>query len=112
LAGRGWRAGFKRYGAPAAFLAAVTIAVLLVRAGLDTSSSPNSTTATSTRTASTPTGTATTNPVRRRRYYRLRQGETISDVAIRFDTTVEQLLALNPGIEPNALSVGQRIRVR
>jgi LysM repeat protein len=109
LAGRDWRAEFKRYGAPAAFLAAVTIAVLLVRAGLDTGSSTNTTT---TRTASTPTGTSTTTPVRRRRYYRLRQGETISDVAIRFDTTVEQLLALNPGIEPNALSVGQRIRVR
>jgi LysM repeat protein len=110
LAGRDWRAEFKRYGAPAAFLAAVTIAVLLVRAGLDAGSSTNTTTATTTRTASTSTTTTTT--VRRRRYYRLRQGETISDVAIRFDTTVEQLLALNPGIKPNALSVGQRIRVR
>jgi LysM repeat protein len=110
LAGRGWRAEFKRYGAPAAFLAAVTIAVLLVRAGLDTGSSTNATTATTTQTASTSTTTTTSVP--RRRYYRLRQGETISDVAIRFDTTVEQLLALNPGIEPNALNVGQRIRVR
>jgi LysM repeat protein len=110
LAGRGWRAEFKRYGAPAAFLAAVTIAVLLVRAGLDAGSSTNTTTATTTRTAST--STTTTTAVRRRRFYRLRQGETISDVAIRFDTTVEQLLALNPGIKPNALSVGQRIRVR
>jgi LysM repeat protein len=112
LAGRGWRAEFKRYGAPAAFLAAVTIAVLLVRAGLDTGASTNTTTATTTRTASTPTASTTTNPVRRRRYYYLRQGETISDAAIRFDTTVEQLLALNPGIEPNAPRVGQRIRVR
>jgi LysM repeat protein len=112
LAGRGWRAEFKRYGAPAAFLAAVTIAVLLVRAGLDTGSSANTTTTRTTRTASTSTVSTATTPVRRRRYYRLRQGETISDVAIRFDTTVEQLLALNPGIEPNALNVGQRIRVR
>jgi LysM repeat protein len=111
LAGRGWRAEFKRYGAPAAFLAAVTIAVLLVRAGLDTGSSAN-TTGTTTRAASTSTATTTTTPARSRRYYLLRQGETISDVAIRFDTTVEQLLALNPGIEPNALRVGQRIRVR
>ncbi|HEY2938384.1 MAG TPA: LysM domain-containing protein [Gaiellaceae bacterium] len=109
MAGRGWRAEFKRYGAPAAFLAAVTIAVLLVRAGLHTGASTNTTTATTTRTAST--STATTTLARPRRYYYLRQGETISDVAIRFDTTVEQLLALNPGIEPNALRVGQRIRV-
>jgi LysM repeat protein len=112
LAGRGWRAEFKRYGAPAAFLAAVTVAVLLVRAGLDAGSSAGTTTNTTTQTASTPTATTTTIPVPSRRYYLLRQGETISDVALRFDTTVEQLLALNPGIEPNALRVGQRIRVR
>lgn len=110
---RGWRGQAKRYGAPAAFLAAVTIAVLLVRAGLRTDTSPETTTPATTRitptTGTTRTGTTT---VRRRRFYRLRLGETLSDVAIRFDTTVEQLLALNPGIEPNSLEVGQRIRVR
>jgi LysM repeat protein len=106
-----WQAGLKRYGAPAAFLAAVTVAVLLVRAGLQTRSAPSTTTAATTRARTT----ATTADDRRRvpaRYYRLRAGETISDVAIRFDTSVEQLLALNPGIEPTALYVGQRIRVR
>ena len=48
----------------------------------------------------------------RRSDFRLRLGETLSDVAIRFNTTVEELLALNPGIEPTNLNVGQRIRVR
>jgi LysM repeat protein len=110
LAGRAWRAELKRYGAPAVFLAAVTIAVLLVRAGLETGS-PDRTTVTAGHAASTAT-TTTPARARSRRYYRLRQGETMSDVAIRFDTTVEQLLALNPGIKPNALRVGQRIRVR
>ena len=110
MAGRGWRAELKRYGAPAAFLAAVTIAVLLVRAGLETGS-PGTTTATTRPSVSTATST-TTARTRSRRYYRLRQGETISDVAIRFDTSVERLLALNPGIKPYALRVGQRIRVR
>jgi LysM repeat protein len=108
LAGRGWRAEFKRYAAPVAFLAAVTVAVLLVRSGLDAGST-STTTVERTRVASTATTTAL---VRRRRFYRLRLGETISDVAVRFDTTVEQLLALNPGINPNTLAVGQRIRVR
>ena len=95
----GWPARAKRYGAPAAFLLAVTIAVLLVRAGLQTD--PGAT-------------TATTAPVppRRRRFYRLRAGETLSDVAIRFNTSVERLLALNPGIEPTNLVVGQRVRVK
>jgi peptidoglycan endopeptidase LytF len=104
---RGWRAELKRYGAPAAFLAAVTIAVLLVRSGLNTKSAPTpstvATTAVTTTTATTP---------RRKQFYRLKSGETLSDVAIRFDTTVAALLALNPGIKVNALKVGQRIRIR
>jgi LysM repeat protein len=94
-----------RYAAPAAFLAAVTIAVLLVRSGLESHSNGQpSTTVVS-------TTTSTTRHVRPR-YYRLRAGQTISDVALRFDTTVERLLALNPRIKPTQLRVGQRIRVR
>lgn len=106
---RGWRGELKRYGAPAAFLAAVTIAVLLVRSGLQTKEPPGTTTVATTQTASTSTGTTA---VKKKQFYRLRTGETLSDVAIRFDTTVEDLLALNPGIEPTNLNVGQRIRVR
>jgi LysM repeat protein len=110
---RGWRGEAKRYGAPAAFLAAVTIAVLLVRSGLQTKDSPGTTSVATTRSTPTAAGTTTgTTAVKRRQFYRLRAGETLSDVAIRFDTTVEDLLALNPGIEPTNLNVGQRIRVR
>jgi LysM repeat protein len=108
---RGWRGELKRYGAPAAFLAAVTIAVLLVRSGLQTNDSPGTTAVATTRATSTATGTTTT-AVKRKRFYRLRIGETLSDVAIRFGTPVEELLALNPGIEPTNLNVGQRIRVK
>ena len=100
----GWRAEVKRYGAPAAFLLAVTIAVLLVRSGLRHHAAPPVTTTVKTTTMA---------PVARRpRYYKLRAGETLSDVAVRFNTTVEQLLALNPRVKPTALIVGQRIRVR
>jgi LysM repeat protein len=109
---RGWRREAKRYGAPAAFLLAVTIAVLLVRSGLQSDAAPTTTTATvRTQTVSTRT-TTTPVPVKRRRFYRLRAGETLSDVAIKYNTTVEQLLALNPGIEPTNLTVGQRVRVK
>jgi LysM repeat protein len=109
---RGWRGQAKRYGAPAAFLLAVTIAVLLVRSGLQ-SDAAAPTSSVRTQTVPTQTATATTPvPPRQRRFYRLRAGETLSDVAIRFDTTVEQLLALNPGVEPTNLIIGQRIRVK
>ena len=75
----------------------------LVRSGLRHHSAPVTTTV----------ETTTAGPVAHRpRYYKLRAGETLSDVAVRFDTTVEQLLALNPRVKPTALIVGQRIRVR
>jgi LysM repeat protein len=114
---RGWRGELKRYGAPAAFLAAVTIAVLLVRSGLQTKGSPGATTVATTLSTPTTTGTGTgtgtgTTTAERKQFYRLRAGETLSDVAIRFGTTVEDLLALNPGIEPTNLRVDQRIRVK
>jgi LysM repeat protein len=101
----GWRAEAKRYGAPAAFLLAVTIAVLLVRSGLQQDSATPTVTTTARTTTTVPTG-------HRPQYYRLRAGETLSDVAVRFDTRVERLLALNPHVKPTALTVGQRIRVR
>jgi len=106
---RDWRSQAKRYGAPAAFLLAVTIAVLLVRSALQTDAAPVG-------SPGRPTTVATTAakpvPPRRRRYYRVRTGETLSDVAIRFNTSVLQLLAINPGIRPNSLVVGQRVRVK
>jgi LysM repeat protein len=104
---RGWRAEVKRYAAPVAFLAAVTIAVLLVRSGLQTDSTPAPTTVAATAT----TTTTVTRRQRKPKYYRLRAGDTLSDVALRFHTTVEDLLALNPKIKPNQLTVGQRVRV-
>ena len=105
---RGWRVQLKRYGAPAAFLAAATIAVLLVRSGLESGSSTSPTATVATTQPATTAATTSRRPV----YYRLHAGQTLSDVAIRFDTTVTRLLALNPRIEPTQLTVGQRIRVR
>ena len=61
----------------------------------------------------TTTRTTATAPAKHvPRYYRLRAGETLSDVAVRFNTTVERLLALNPHVKPTSLTVDQRIRVR
>ena len=38
-------------------------------------------------------------------------GETLSSIAGRYGTTVDQLLALNPGVDPYALVAGQEILV-
>ena len=113
-----------RYGAPALFLLGVTIAVLLVRAGLDNGSSDttvaapttaHTTTAAPTTTITlTDTGTvtaSTTTAPANARYYVIQSGDTLGSVAANYNTSVDELMTLNPGIDPSALQPGQRIRV-
>ena len=113
----------KRYGAPAAFLAAATIAVILIKAGLSNGSETDTTTVAATRppvtttapkattqvviTASTPTTTTDAEG----EYYVIESGDTLGAIADKYDTTVEELVQLNPDVDPTALRVGQRIRV-
>jgi len=40
------------------------------------------------------------------------EGDTLGTVADRYDTTVEALVELNPGVDPTGLQVGQRLRVK
>jgi LysM repeat protein len=101
-----------RLAAPAAFLAGITIAVLLVRAGLsdgETTTAAQTSVATTTAATTAPTRTATQPaPV----FVEVESGGTLDQIALDNDTTVEQLLQLNPGLDPTSLQVGQRIRVR
>ncbi len=104
-----------RFAAPVVFLLAVTIAVALVRSGLRDDSA-DSTVPVS--TAAATTSATHTTPKRRparkpsRRFYVIQAGDTFGTIADRFDTTVEALQALNPGLSSSSLTVGQRIRVR
>ena len=70
---RGWRTYGKRFAAHAAFLLAVTVAVLLVRAGLKTNDAAD-TTGIRTQTVTNTPVTAAKVPPKRRRYYRLKPG--------------------------------------
>ena len=104
--------------APLAFFTGVTLLILIVHNSLDpnrgASPRPSATTPTGTGgSAHTTTAKAKTN--RRgaaRRFYRVRPGDTLDSIATRYDTTVDDLLNLNPRVDPNALVPGQRIRVR
>jgi LysM repeat protein len=112
------RVQLARFGAPAAFLAGVTIAVLLVRAGLadsgetstpaTTATVPATTSGAETTTARTTTAATTTVE---ERFYTIEAGDTFATVAAQFDTTVEELIILNPDVDPRSLRIGQRIRV-
>ena len=99
-----------RYGAPAAFLAAVTIAVLLIKAGLSDHSRPATTGhALPTRPATVRPATSTRPSAAR--YYTIQPGDTLGAIALREKTTVAELLRLNPATDPQTLHAGTRIRV-
>lgn len=110
------RASLARFGAPAAFLAGVTIAVLLIRAGLGASDEPAPTPATTaSRTATTQTTTrettTTATTTAEQRSYTIEAGDTYGSIAAEFDTTVDRLRELNPDVDETQLTIGQRIRV-
>ncbi|MGE5551927.1 MAG: LysM peptidoglycan-binding domain-containing protein, partial [Bacteroidota bacterium] len=41
--------------------------------------------------------------------YTIQAGDTLFALAARFGTTVQAILAANPGLDPNSLQVGRRI---
>jgi LysM repeat protein len=102
-----------RYVAPAVFLLAVTGVVLLIRSALrgDGKAATTATHATQAqqRTASSPSVGRLRIPAQ---YYVIRSGDTLDAIAARFATTVDALLALNPGVEPTTLRPGQRLRIK
>jgi len=102
--------------APVAFLAAATVAVLLIRNGIQGGNStpqPTPPAAPATRTVTHPTKPKPKpKPKPVKRFYTIESGDTYGIIASRFGTTVDQLRALNPGVDEHALTVGQRIRVK
>ena len=118
MARRSARAWGARLAAPAAFLLAVTVAVLLVRSALREPDDGGSKTVPVTTRATTTAATAKKGTTRKKpakpaaRYYVIESGDTFGTVAAKFGTTVAALQTLNPDVSSNALVIGQRIRVR
>jgi LysM repeat protein len=105
------RSSFTRWAAPVAFLAAITIGALVVRAGFEHGGHQQ---------ANTPTTTATSKTKKHRHghthgpvhTYTVLSGDTLAGIAAKTGTSVTRLEQLNPGIDPTALRVGQKIRVQ
>jgi LysM repeat protein len=106
------RSSFTRWAAPVAFLAAITIGALVVRAGLQHGGHHHT---------NTPTTTATSTTKKKHRHghshppvhtYTVQSGDTLAGIAAKTGTSVTRLEQLNPGIDPTALRVGQNIRVQ
>lgn len=95
-----------------AFLAAVTIGALVIRAGFEHGAKPQSRTATSTVTSRKKKKQSHGQTRPHRRTYTIVSGDTLAGIAAKNGTTVARLMQLNPGIDPTALRVGQKIRVQ
>ena len=100
-----------RVAAPVAFLAAVTIGALVVRAGFE-HGKHHANTPTTTATSKTKTTKTHGHKRPRRRTYTVQSGDTFASIAIKERTTVARLEQLNPGIDPTTLRVGEKIRVQ
>jgi LysM repeat protein len=107
-----FRLWLSRVIAPLAFLAAVTILVVVVQRALDDGDTSAVTQATEPAESSpVTTDTGGQETPASRRFYRIQPGDTLEGIAADFDTTVDSLLELNPDLDPLALDPGTRIRV-
>jgi hypothetical protein len=114
--------------APVALLVCVSLVVVIARgagwvggdddgpaagkAGSTTRARPRTRTGTRATTTAASTTTTPGADSGTRTIWRVQPGDTFAAIADRFGTTVEELSRLNPDADPQALQVGQRIRVR
>jgi LysM repeat protein len=105
---RTWAA---RLVAPAAFFAAATVLVILIESGLHGGESATIESTPAVVTPTTAESTTTTAKKKKKKIYRVKRGDTLESIAAKFHTTVDDLLQLNPNVDPLALTPGQRIRV-
>ena len=103
--GQDWR----RYVAPAAFLLAVTVAVALVRSGLEHGSSTASTTTTTRRITPSPQVSTTAN---KREYWTVRGGDTFGVISAKTGVPVARIERLNPKVTSTSLFIGEKVRLK
>jgi LysM repeat protein len=111
------REDWRRYVAPAAFLLAATIAIVLIRSGLQAgTSSPQSTSAVTTqprKTVSSPTTTGgSTTTKAGPRFWTVQAGDTFGVISTKSGVPVATIQELNPTVKSTSLFIGQKLRLR
>ncbi len=114
MRGREW----KRYVAPAAFLLAATLAIVLVRSGLNagktTSHATVSVPTTTRKRIATTTAKTTTQKSKPsgRRFWIVRAGDTYGVISTKSGVPIATLQSLNPKVSSTSLFIGEKIRLR
>jgi LysM repeat protein len=112
------REDWRRYVAPAAFLLAATIAIVLIRSGLQSGTSTPTTTvavqtthktvSTSTTVSSGQTSTAASTP----RFWTVKAGDTFGVISTKSGVPVATIQQLNPNVKSTSLFIGEKLRLR
>jgi LysM repeat protein len=105
----------RRYAAPAGFLVAVTIAVVLIHSALQSSGGRSPTTVTHpAKQAETTAGTTTTRTQTKaaRRFWTVRAGDTFGVISSKSGVPVATLERLNPKVKSTSLFIGQKLRIK
>ena len=108
-----------RWIAPLALLAAVGAVLFVVSGSTGDGESENDEPTTQERREARPDGeeeqarteTTRTSTTPRRRTYTVRPGDTLALISERTGVSVEELQELNPDIDPNSLTVGDKIKL-
>lgn len=108
-----------RLAAPLAFFFAATVLVILVQRALESDAGEAGTDGPATEAVDTTEPTTTepepTTTVPRgcqKQRYTVRSGDTLESIAEKCDVPVDELLELNPNIDPLTLNPGDKIRIR
>lgn len=112
MRGDDWR----RYAAPAAFLLAATVAIVLIRSGIESGRKGGAPPAPSVPAKLVATTAPTTTSARRtapaRRYWTVHAGDTFGLISARTGVPVATIEQLNPTVSSTSLFIGEKIRIR
>lgn len=112
------RQDWRRYVAPAAFLLAATIAILLIRSGLQAgttsvkSDTPTITQPRKTVSSTTTTTGRTTTTKAGPRFWTVEAGDTFGVISSKTGVPVATIQELNPNVKSTSLFIGQKLRLR
>ncbi len=113
MGGHDWR----RYAAPAAFLLAATVAIVLVRSGMEAGGDARrETTAVPTvtrkRVSTTTTRRRPTKTTKGQAFWTVQAGDTFGVISTKSGVPVATIVRLNPKVSSTSLFIGERIRLR
>jgi LysM repeat protein len=95
-----------RYLAPIAMLVVIAAGILIVRGELAPNHKPHTSRATGATSIFHHTAKKAAT------FYVVKSGDSLSTISVRTRVSVPTLESLNPGVNPNALQTGQRLRLR